>query len=111
MVYRVFTRSLGAAKVTRNISPPLLGFTSRKLVRCSSRELECRKSLSSDKYGEYIRVSHPYSLVITPQEFAAVNSQLAKINSELQRALEANHKTLIRLYKIRDRRRRLKGQR
>jgi hypothetical protein len=29
----VFTRSLSAVKITRNISPPLFKFTSRKLVR------------------------------------------------------------------------------
>jgi hypothetical protein len=55
-------------------------------------------------------VFYPCSLVVTPQEFAAVNSQLAKVDLELQRALEAKHETLTRLVEIRDRRRRLKGQ-
>jgi hypothetical protein len=33
IIYRIFTRSLSAAKITRNISPSFLRFTSRKLVR------------------------------------------------------------------------------
>jgi hypothetical protein len=55
----------------------------RSCDRCSSRGIECRTSLRSDKCGECIRVSHPYSLVVTPQEFAAVDTKLEKLESEL----------------------------
>ena len=41
----------------------------RPYNRCISRGVEYRTSIRSDKYGEYIRVSHSYSLVVTPQEF------------------------------------------
>jgi hypothetical protein len=53
-----------------------------------NRGLEYRTSLESesDKCGEYIRVSQSYSLVVTPQEFTALDSQLAKLDAEIQRA-------------------------
>jgi hypothetical protein len=64
----------------------------RPYDRCSSRGLEYRKSLSANKYGECIRVSYPYSLIVTPQEFALVNSRLAKIEADLREAREAKYK-------------------
>ena len=76
----------------------------RPCDRCQSRGLECRTSLWSDKCGEYIRVSHPWSLVVTPQQFAALDAQLEKIDAELHRAREAK-------LEARSRARRLKAQR
>jgi hypothetical protein len=59
-------------------------------TRYINRGLEYRTSLESesDKCGEYIRVSQPCSLVVTPQEFASLDSQLAKLDAEIQRARE-----------------------
>jgi hypothetical protein len=37
----------------------------RACQRYTSQGLECRKSPSSDKYNECVRVSHPCSLVVT----------------------------------------------
>ena len=76
----------------------------RSCDRCQSRGLEYRTSLRSDKYGECIRVSHPYSLIIPPQQFAALDAQLEKIDAELHRTREAK-------LEARSRARRLKTQR
>jgi hypothetical protein len=87
--------------------------TMRPYKRCISRGLEYRTSLKSDshKYGECVRVFHPYSLVMTPQEFAAVDSQLEKLKSEIQWARKAKREAREREQESRGRLVRLKAQR
>lgn len=79
-------------------------FMMRPYNRYLSHGLEYRKSLSSNKCGEYIRISQPYSLVVTPREFASVNSQLTRVKADLRRAREAKLKAKAKT-------RRLKAQR
>jgi hypothetical protein len=85
----------------------------RPCKRCISRGLECRTSLesSSDKCAECVRVSHPCSLVVTPREFAAVDSQLEKVESDLQLAREAKRRARLLEQEARDRISRLKAHR
>ena len=83
----------------------------RPCDRYSSRGLEYRTSLRSDKCGECIRVSHPYSLVVTPQQFAAVNDQLEQLEVALRQAREAKHEAREKKQEARSRTRRLKAQR
>jgi hypothetical protein len=85
----------------------------RPYTRYINRGLECRTSLESesDKCGECIRVSQPYSLIVTPQEFASLDSQLAKLDAKIQRAREAKRKAREREQESRGRLARLKTQR
>jgi hypothetical protein len=50
--------------------------------------LECRKVLSFEKYGKYVRVSHPCSLSVSAAEFDSINAHLDSLEKEIQRARE-----------------------
>jgi hypothetical protein len=81
----------------------------RPCARCVSRGLECRTAVESesDKCGECMRVSPPCSLVVTPQEFALVNSQLAKLESELARARVAKEEAKDRTWRLKSQRQKI----
>jgi hypothetical protein len=78
--------------------------TMRPCKRCTSRGLECRTSLLSEKCGECIRVSQPCSLVVTAAEFDSVESQLRKVEEEMQRAREIKLEARNKLAKLKKRR-------
>ena len=60
----------------------------RPYSRYISHGLEYRKSLSSEKCAEYIRISQPYSLSVSAAEFDSLNAELDSLEKDIQRARE-----------------------
>jgi flagellar biosynthesis chaperone FliJ len=83
----------------------------RPYQRYMNHGLECRKALSSEKYGEYIRVSHPCSLSVSAAEFDSINAHLDSLKKEIQRAREQKQEIRNKLQEVRSKLLRLKRQR
>jgi hypothetical protein len=83
----------------------------RPCQRCVNHGLEYRKALSSEKCGEYVRVSHPCSLSVSAAEFDSVNAHLDSLEKEIQRAREQKQEVRNKLQEVRGKLLRLKRQR